>query len=203
MVPTILKSYKRDGDSELATNATRVEEDMENNSNFPDLPPAHAELKKVMPGYRSAIANAKGRDSVAVSLKKDLKVKVIGLMTELDAWVTEKCKGDRTMLLTSGFYISGEKSKFAEPVITALEVELGRAGVLTTKIKRIARSRIYFHQYATEPPTSTTSWHSESSLQPEFTFTGLISGKTYWIRVAIISKSGLWVFSPVEMRIVQ
>jgi hypothetical protein len=204
MVPTILKSYKRDGDSELGTSATRVLDGMENNQNFLDPPPAYVSLKTLLPEYRTSVANAKGRDSVAVSLKKDLKVKVVGLMTELDAWVTEKCKGDRTMLLESGFYISGEKTKVVpEPVITNLEVELGRAGVLTTKIKRVARCRGYWHQYATEPPTSATNWNSESSLQPEFTFTGLISGKTYWLRVAIYSKTGQWVYSPVESRIVQ
>jgi hypothetical protein len=204
MVPTILKTYKRDNDDELQTSITRVVEGWENNPNFLDPPPAYVALKTLLPEYRSAVAAAKRRDSVAISLKKDLKVKAIGYMTELDAWATEKCKGDRTMLLESGFYISGEKGKVVtEPVITNLEVILGRAGILTTKIKRVGRVRIYFHQYATEPPTSTTTWHSESSLQPEFTFTGLISGKTYWIRVAVISKSGLWVFSPVEMRIVQ
>lgn len=204
MVPTILKSYKRDNDSELGTSATRVTEGMDNNTNFLDPPPAYVALKTLLPEYRTAVANAKGRDSVAVSLKKDLKGKVVGYMSELDAWVTEKCKGDRTMLLTSGFYISGEKGKVvAEPVITNLEVELGRAGILTTKIKRVARCRGYWHQYSTEPPTSTTNWQSESTLQPEFTFTGLISGRTYWVRVAIFSKSGQWIYSPVESRIVQ
>ena len=204
MANTILKSYKRDNDDALQTSATRVEEGLDNNANFPDLPPAHGELKKILPGYRSSIANAKGRDSVAVSLKKDLKVKVIGLMTELDAWVTEKCKGDRTMLLESGFYISGEKNRVVrEPEITKLEVELGRAGILTTKIKRVAQCRGYWHQYATEMPTSATTWQSESSLLPEFTFTGLTSGRTYWVRVMIYSKSGQWIYSPIESRIVQ
>lgn len=204
MEPTILKSYKRDGDSELATSATRLVEGMDNNPKFPDPPPAYVSLKTLLPDYRTAVANAKGRDSVAVSLKKDLKVKVVGYMTELDAWVTEKCKGDRTMLLESGFYISGEKGKTVdEPVIIALEIELGRPGVLTTRIKRAARTRLYFHQYATEPPTSATTWHSESSLQPEYTFNGLTSGRTYWLRVAIVSKTGQWIYSPVETRIVQ
>lgn len=204
MVPTILKTYKRDNDDQLQTSITRVVEGWENNPNFLDPPPAYVALKTLLPEFRSAVANAKGRDSVAVSLKKDLKVKAIGLMSELDAWTTEKCKGDRTMLLSSGFYISGEKGKSdPEPVITNLEVILGRAGVLTSKIKRVARCRGYWHQYSTEPPTSTSTWHSESSLQPEFTFTGLISGKTYWIRVAIFSKSGQWIYSPVESRIVQ
>jgi hypothetical protein len=204
MVPTILKTYKRDNDSELGTSATRIVDGIDNNPNLIDPPPAYVALKTLLPDYRTAVANAKGRDSVAVSLKKDLKGKVIGYMTEIDAWVTEKCKGDRTMLLSSGFYISGEKGKIVpEPVIADLEVELGRSGVLTTKIKRVARCRGYWHQYTTEPPTSTTIWQSESTLQPEFTFTGLTSGRTYWLRVAIFSKTGQWVYSPVESRIVQ
>ena len=204
MANTILKSYKRDNDDELQTSITRVVEGWENNPNFPDPPPAYVALKTLLPEFRSAVASAKSRDSVAISLKKDLKVKAIGLMSELDAWVTEKCKGDRTMLLTSGFYISGEKNKVVpEPVITQLEVELGRAGILTTKIKKVARCRGYWHQYATELPNSETNWHSESSLLPEFTFTGLTSGRTYWVRVMVYSKSGQWIYSPIESRIVQ
>jgi hypothetical protein len=204
MVPTILKTYKRDNDDQLQTSITRVVDGWENNPNFLDPPPAYVALKTLLPEFRSAVAAAKTRDSVAISRKKDLKVKAIALMSELDAWTTEKCKGDRTMLLESGFYISGEKGKEeTEPVITNLEAVLGRAGVLTTKIKRVARCRLYFHQYATELPTSSTSWHSESSLLPEFTFNGLTSGRTYWVRVVIVSKSGLWIYSPVEMRIVQ
>lgn len=204
MANTILKSYKRDNDDALATSITRVVEGWENNPNFLDPPPAYVALKTLLPEYRSAIAAAKRRDSVAISLKKDLKVKAIGLMSELDAWTTEKCKGDRTMLLESGFYISGEKNKVViEPVITNLEVELGRAGLLTTRIKRVAKCRGYWHQYTTEPPTSATIWNSESSLNPEFTFTGLTSGRTYWVRVMIYSKSGQWIYSPIESRIVQ
>jgi hypothetical protein len=204
MANTILKSYKRDNDDELQTSITRVVERWENNPKFLDPPPAYVALKTLLPELRSAVANAKGRDSVAISLKKDLKVKAIGYMSELDAWVTEKSKGDRTMLLESGFYISGDKNRvIPEPEITKLEVVLGRAGILTTKIKKVARCRGYWHQYATELPNSATTWHSESSLNPEFTFTGLTSGRMYWVRVAIYSKTGQWVYSPVESRIVQ
>lgn len=203
MVPTILKTYKRERDSELGISATRVVDGMTDNPGFPDPPPAYEELKKILPGYGSILGNAKSRDLVAISLKKDTKVKVVGYMTELDAYVTEKCKGDRTMLLTSGFFISGEKNVVSEPVISKLDVELGAPGIITLRITRAKGTRIYFHQYATEPPTSATDWHSESSVLPHFTFSGLISGKTYWLRVAIISKSGQWIYSPVESRIVQ
>ncbi|OQP49967.1 hypothetical protein [Niastella populi] len=203
MEAIILKTYKRERDSELGTLATRVVEGMDNNPTFPDAPPELAQLRQKLPDYQLAVANAKGRDSVAVSIKKDLKAQIVGCLTSLDAYVTSKCKGDRTMLLTSGFLISGEKGEVGEPTINKLNVELGPPGIVTTSIKRVARSRAYFHQYATEPPASGTSWHSESSLQPKFTFSGLTSGRTYWLRVAIISSSGQWVYSPVESRIVQ
>lgn len=203
MVPTILKTYKWDRDSELGISATRVVDGMNDNSHFPDKPPAYEELKKILPGYGSVIASAKTRDLVAVSLKKDLKVKVVGYMTEIDAYVTEKCKGDRTMLLTSGFYISGEKNEKPVPAIDQLQVVLGAPGIVTISIKRVRGTRTYVHQYATEPPTSATNWTSEMSLQANFTFTGLTSGKTYWLRVAIHSSTGKVVYSPIKSCIIQ
>jgi hypothetical protein len=107
------------------------------------------------------------------------------------------------MLLSSGFNISGQKGEVAAPTISKLDVELGPPGIITTRIKRAGGIRAYFHQYAMEPPSSATSWHSETTLQPSCTFSGLQSGKTYWLRVAILSSTGQLVYSPVESRIIQ
>ena len=203
MEDIILKTYKRQRDSELTTDATRVHEGMDGNPYFPDPPPELAELKKLLPEYPVVVANARGRATLAVSIKKDMKAKIVSLLTVLDDYVTAKCNGNRTMLLTSGFYLSGEKGEAAAPTISKLDVELGPPGIITTRIKRTGGTRAYFHQYATEPPTSGTSWYSETTLQPSCTFSGLQSGKTYWLRVAILSSTGQMVYSPVESRIIQ
>ena len=203
MEDIILKTYKRQRDSELTTDAIRVHEGMDGNPYFTDPPQALADLKKLLPEYPVVVANAKGRDTMAVSIKKDMKATMVSLLTVLDDYVTAKCLGNRTMLISSGFYISGEKSEVTEPTIAKLDVELGPPGIITTRIKRIAGARAYFHQYATEPPTSATSWHSETMLQASCTFSGLQSGKSYWLRVAILSSTGQMVYSPVESRIVQ
>jgi hypothetical protein len=202
MKAIILKSYKRERDSELGTFATRLDEGL-TDPFFSDAPEELAELRKILPGYRIACADAKGRDTVAVSLKKDLKTRIIGLITVLDAYVTRKCNGDRTLLLTSGFYISGEKGEAAEPTIGKLDVELGPPGIITTSIKRMGKVRAYVHQYATEPPTADTPWKGETTLHPSHTFTGLTSGKTYWLRIMVLSSTGAMVYSPVESRIIQ
>jgi hypothetical protein len=203
MKDIILNTYKRERDSELAITAGHIDEQLENNPNFTDAPPELAEMKKLLPEYRAAVQEAKTRSKVAVSKKKDLKKQLVVLLTAVAVYVTHKCNGDRTMLLTSGFPISGEQGERPLGLIEKLDVVLGPPGIITTSVRRVAGSRAYAHQYATEPPTSTTSWHSEVSSEAKYTFNGLQSGKTYWLRVMVVGSAGQRIYSPVESRIVQ
>ncbi|WP_242696403.1 hypothetical protein [Longitalea luteola] len=107
----ILNKYKRERDSDLTTTGYRVVEKTENNPNFPDLPAAHAELKKLLPDYHNAIVTAKGRDKEMVAVKKAKKAAVVALLTEMAEYITLTCKGDEAMLLSSGFEISGQQNK--------------------------------------------------------------------------------------------
>jgi hypothetical protein len=203
MEDIILNSYKRERDSELATTSIHIVEGMENNPYFPDPPAELAAVKKLLPGYQTAVANAKGRDKVMVSFKKDKKAEMVALLTKLAAYVTLTCKGDRTMLLSSGFPISGDQGEQPMPVIQKLDVKLGPPGMITTRVKRVAGARAYMHQYTTEPPTSETVWISEGSLQASYTFSGLKSAVKYWIRVVALGGAGQTVYSPVESCIIQ
>jgi hypothetical protein len=199
----ILNSYKRERDSELATTSIHIVELMEANPYFPNPPAELAEIKKLLPGYQIAVANAKGRDKVMVSVKKDMKAQLVALLTKLAAYVLETCKGDKTMLLSSGFPISGEKGEQPMAVIEKLDVVLGPPGIITTRVKRIKGARAYMHQYTTESPTSETVWISEGSLQAYHTISGLKSAVKYWIRVVALGGAGQTVYSPVESRIIQ
>lgn len=203
MEAIILKSYKRERDSEFGTTVQRVVNGMENNPNFPDPPAELAQAKKLLPEYQNAVADAKGRDAVKVSNKKDRKAELVTLLTVIAAYVTRICNGDRTMLLSSGFAISGEKVDEPMPVIQKLDVELGPPGVVTTRIKRVAGARAYMHQYTTEAPTSETVWISAGNTQAHHTFSGMKSGVKYWFRVVALGDAGQTVYSPVESRIIQ
>src|SRR5688572_11933765 len=136
MEDVIISSYKYLRDSDTVTTANRVVEKMENNPNFSDAPPALAATKKLLPEVLSAVGNAKGRDVEAVQLKNNLKEELVGLLAELAAYVTLKCKGDRLMLLSSGFPVSGATSTQVEQVIQELEVEISAPGLATTKVNR-------------------------------------------------------------------
>jgi hypothetical protein len=64
----IVVNYKK-SQSELVETSERVIKEMDNNSDYPTPPAAYAELKKVLPELRLAIADAKGRDKKMVSIK--------------------------------------------------------------------------------------------------------------------------------------
>jgi len=203
MTPIILNSYKRERDSDLGTLVAHIVEEMENNPTFSDAPPELAAIKKLLPEYQTSVANAKKRNTVMISIKKDKKKELIALLTLLAAYVTRTCNGDRTRLLSSGFPVSGEKGEQSMPAIQKLEVELGPPGVLTTRVKRVAGARAYMHQYSTEAPTSETVWISAGSTEAFHTFSGLKTAVKYWIRVVALGKAGQTVYSPVESRIIQ
>lgn len=199
----ILNSFKREGDSEIITSGYRITTKLDNNTGFPDLPPEHAEAKQLLPTLQAAVSNAKGRDIEAVNLKNDYKARLIVLLAILAAYVTEKSQGNRGMLLSSGFAISGDKTNRTEPVLQQLEVELGPPGEATTKVKRVRAVRAYMHQYTTEPPTAETVWASEGSKDPYYTFSGLNSTVKYWFRVVAISQEGQRVYSPIVTKVIQ
>ena len=199
----ILVTYKKQGDSDVLITSQRVTGKLENNSNFTNLPAAHADLKKLLPDFQTSVVNAKGREKELIAIKNSNKAKLVALLTELADYVTIACNGDRAKLLSSGFDITGDRSNKREPFIEKLLVELGPPGEVTIRIKRVPGARGYMHQYCTEQPTSNTIWVSEGSSFGSYTFNRLNSATKYWFRVIAIGTAGTIVASPVESCIVQ
>jgi hypothetical protein len=203
MEDVILTSYKYLSDGDTVLTGYRVVEKMEDNPNFSDAPPALAETKKLLPEVLTAVNNAKGRDVEAVQLKNNLKAELVGLLTGLADYVTLKCKGDRLMLLSSGFPISGASSTQLEQKIQELEVAIGAPGVATTKVSRLRGARAYLHQYTTEEPTAETVWNNEAGKRPSYTFSGLKSMEKHWFRVVAVAADGENIISPIVWRVIQ
>src|SRR5262245_8989066 len=120
---------------------------MENNPNFPDPPAALAEIKKLLPEYHGSVWMAKGRDSEAISVKNDKKATLIAWLSEVAAYATQKCNGDKTKLLSSGFAISGERGEQPLGDISRIELQLGKPGEVTSRTKRVKGAKAYMHQF--------------------------------------------------------
>jgi hypothetical protein len=200
----ITQKYKnRQGDISLTSQC--VIEKMENNPDFPDPPPALSALKKILPEFHQALADAQGRDKKLVSIKNDKKKIVLALLQELVDYVTVTCKGDRTLMLSSGFDVNSENgsSNKQPPSIEKLEVEANQPGEAITQIRHVTSAIAFVHQYTTEPPGLHTKWFGEGSSQGSYTFQGLQSDKRHWFRVVAIGYHGQRGYSPIVSRVIQ
>jgi len=181
----------------------RVLDNLENNPAFPTLPEAYGILKKMYPEWQVALANAQGRDKHMVSIKNDLKASLQGSLGELGDYVTITAKGDRTLILSSGFDVTERRNSKQLPSIEKLEVVLGLPGEVTTIVKNVTGIKAYIHQYTTEQPGINTVWVQEGSSSGNHTFTGLASEKRYWFRVIAIGFNKQKALSPVISRVIQ
>ena len=181
----------------------RVKEKMKSNPVFPNPPAALAELEKVLPEFEVALVNAKSRDKEWVAIKNNKKVRILALLEEVADYVITTSKGDRALILNSGFDVLDEQTGSVKPFIEALEVELGAPGEAIMRAKSPKGAVAYVHEYATEPPGPNTVWHSEGSTTGNYTFTGLNSDKRYWFRVVAVGRKGQKAYSPVVSRSIQ
>jgi hypothetical protein len=167
-----------------------------------DKGPLLEAIEKALDEYIGALSNAGGRDREKASIKDDKKAILQQLLMELAYYVTQTAKGDKTLLLGSGFDLNVEKGKRQQAAPT-MEVELGMPGQVTIHIKRVTGAKIYLHQYTTDPLTPQSVWISETSLKSRHTFNGLEPAAKIWVRIIVIDKKGESIYWEPVSRIVQ
>ena len=188
---------------QLASLIEDVPVKMKNNPTFPNPPSALAALEKGAPEFRELLRKAKNRDKEWVAYKNDKKAQVLALLEEVAEYVIATCKGNKGLILSSGFTVTDEQTGSVKPFIGSLEVELLVPGEVILHAKNQKGAVAYVHQYATEAPGPNTVWHSEGSTTGDHTFKGLSSDKRYWFQVIVIGRKGQQAISPVVSRSIQ
>ena len=199
----IVNKRRKMRQNELAVLGRCVVNKMEDNPAFPNPPAALAELKKVMPEYQSALAHALGLGIETVALKDTKKKIVLNLLDELATYATIICRGDKRLLLSSGFDITKEGGAGQAPAIEKLEVILGESGEVTMRIKNATGAVAFMFEYSTEPPEINTIWKSRGSSLRTHTIKGLTSGKRYWFRGVAIGSGEQLAISEWVSRVIQ
>ena len=176
---------------------------MRNNATFPNPPAALAELEKLLPELEAALVKAQSRDKEWVAIKNKTKAIALALLEELAEYVLAISKGDRALILSSGFEVSDQSTGSEKASIEVLEVIMALPGEATLRVKNKKGVVAYVHQYTTEAPGPNTMWYSAGSTTGNYTFTGLNSEKRYWFRVIAVGRKGQQGFSPVISRLIQ
>jgi hypothetical protein len=192
--------YCRAGD--LVKITRRIIDSLKNNAQFPNPTPALTDVENKLEEYLVSLSDAGGRDREKVAIKDNKQAELRQLLTDLAHYITQTCKGDKAMLLSSGFDITPERSN-QQKVPPKLQAEMAMPGQVTTRIKRITKARAYVHQITADPLTPQSVWASETSLQPEHTFTGLTSASKVWLRIIVIDRYGKQIVWEPVARIVQ
>jgi hypothetical protein len=200
----ISTKYRLSSDKNLLQFGYQVTDTLRDNPKFPDLKPSHAVLLTACDEFRVAVSMSSRKDRALLSAKNDKKAALIAVLDELAEYITTTCKGDKTMLLSSGFNIIGLKDELQElSSIDKLEVEIGVPGQATIRVKRVPGARSYVHQYTPDPLTADSVWVSETVTEREHTFTNLQSVKKYLFRVIAIGRNRQSVYSPPVTRVIQ
>lgn len=193
-------NYCRAGD--LIKISRRILDSLKDNAKFPNPTPALADIEKALEEFSTALSNAGGFDREMVAIKDGKQAILKQMLTELAYFVTQICKGDKAMLLGSGFDINGDTGT-PQKAPPKLRAELGLPGQVTTRVNRVTKARAYVHQYTEDPLTPQSVWISETTLKPTHTFTGLESAAKLWLRVIVIDRKGESIYWDPVFRIVQ
>jgi hypothetical protein len=181
--------------------SSRVADSTKGNPVFPEAGSIQSRLEKVNQEFTSTINKAGRNDRTLASAKNDKKAELIRILDEMADHITAVSNGDATMLLSSGFDISGIKpiDQSLGP-IEKFTVEAGKPGMATTRVKKVSGAKAYIHKCTPDPITSESVWITETSAERENTFTNLNSVARYWFQVVVIGKDKqMEVSLPVSM----
>jgi hypothetical protein len=202
MKSQIIFSFNRGSDASLAKLARSIVSNLKNNAHYPGVTEAVTGIEKALSEFDVALSNAAGRDKTMISIKNDKKAVLRELLASLVVVVTQISKGDRSMLLSSGFDVSKERDK-PRKLPPNLVVDLVVPGEATIRVRKIAGTRAYVHQHTPDPLTPESVWTGETTASREHTFRGLKSTAKMWFRVIVLEKSGASTYLEPVLRVIQ
>ena len=191
-------------DADFENKAAHIHASMAGNPAFPTPIPTLADVQAALTRYSNDLVAAATLDRVAVAEKNKSRLQLELLLAQLGMYVMFIANGDAAILTSSGYTLS----KMPEPryITNPGNVDLGNgitSGELVASVKAVSGAKSYLYQIAAEEPKDNTQWESNSSTRSKFTFTDLVPGKRYWVRVAATGRDEQVAYSPVASQYVQ
>lgn len=175
-----------------------------NSANFPTPDPTLASVTTLATEFETAINEAEAGGSYDKSVRDSKKEELIDTMHNLGNYVLFTAKGDRLIAESSGFTIA--KNPTPQPPIEKpgglVLTDGANAGELMLLFKRVMGSRSYMYQISLDP-TDETKWVTQHGTIRKNLFTGLESGKRYYVRVVALGTNSQVVYSDVVSRVAQ
>lgn len=199
----IHNGFDRMSDADLQAKTGQIIADLSANfATAPGLPT----LITASEDYSAALDAAINGSRIQKAIKNQKKSDVVFQHHQMIAYVILTSAGDRVMAAKSGYTLVSETT--TPGVLTQpgdLKVVNGmNAGELLLSFKRPRAAVSFIYQCTPEPLTEASEWQQFYGNKRQYLFTGLETGKRYWVRVAVLGKDGEMIFSePVLSKLVQ
>jgi hypothetical protein len=177
--------FSRYSESRFFLAASNIKTRMTANASFPNPSPAPETMTESFDTYSSLLQKGRSRTLVETAAKNQLREQITIVLQGWGTQVQANGNNDRTILLTSGFELSGDPRRYGPlPAPEGLKAEKGLiSGWLDSSVEKVEGSRGYSFEIKEAAADRAADWQSTFCTKTKFTFTGLTQGKQYLVRV--------------------
>lgn len=194
-------NIRKHKDGELNIYAMYILHSLTDNEHFPDVGPLLEPIRETGDQYQKALYTALNGDIVNISIKNDLREKLIMLLRELGEWIQKRSNGADTPLITSGFLIAKPKDEIQLVEPEDFRILPGKnSGEIIMRVKRVIGAKAYLFQYTPDPLTPESKWEIISCTTCKKTITNLPLGVKYLFRMAAIGPRDQVVYTNILSR---
>lgn len=181
-----------DSDSQLIVDTNTIITSLTGNASYPTPTPTLAAITTALDAFSTALADAAGGGVTLTATKNDKRDDLTNLLRELASYVQVACKGDLTVLLTSGFPIQKPQRNpiGVLPAPVNVAISLGaRSGELDAAMPPVFGAAIYnWKLMAANAPTVVLQTAQTTSASNSFA--GLTPGTVYVAQVNAVGSAG-------------
>ena len=183
-------------DIELVLYAGKVIKKMDENVSIFTAPsPRLEQLKDLVTQFQKAMAAAAFRDRRAVAFRNEKKAELLNQMRLLSYYVAQIAKGDRSIILASGFVpskVKGTKAKNFKPTMFKVTPKIGSGGV---KLHTNAWRHAHMYRYEYRKIGQNENWEVVLSSKSRCEILGLEVFQEYEFRVSYVLKVDELIYS--------
>jgi hypothetical protein len=183
-----------DSDADLIVDVNGVITGLTGNASYATPVPGIPVIQGALDAFTGAIADseAAGGGVTLTAIKKDKRGILVGFMRELASYVQVTCKGDLTVLLSSGFPIQKPQRNpiGTLPAPSSLTVALGmQTGELDAAVAPVFGASIYNWRISTAAAPSVVLQSAQTTAASN-SFTGLTPGVVYNVEANVVGAAG-------------
>ena len=174
------------------------------NTSFPEPNPSVTALTDAVTDYSTKRIAAANLGRIEVAAKNAARETLEIMLEQLGNYVMNVANGNVEMLTGSGFTLIKEREPryITNPGGVTLSNGV-TSGTLVASVVAVPGAGGYIHEISEQAPTENQVWVSAVTTTSRYTYTNLLPGKQYWVRVAAIGARKQIAYSTVATQFAQ